>query len=237
MSKIVCNIPHSNTAVPDWAIKDIIIPHDELVNLIAFMTDKDIDKMWEFVPTNAKQLATVSRLIVDIERFRNDNDEEMSKKGMGLYYTHMPNGEPFRVRTAESYNHCLEIYDEYHAMLEKKVETALAEHDKCIIFDCHSFHDEMEYTDYDNKAFPDVCIGINGSITKEAEIVIKAFNSQGYVVKINEPFAGSLVPLKYLDDKRVNSIMIELNRRIYDGVNFYSIQEICKNIYNKLNAL
>ena len=234
VSKIVCNIPHSNTAIPDWAIKDIVFSPDELADLIAFMTDKDIDKLWEFVPNEDKQLATVSRLVVDVERFRNDADEEMAQKGMGLYYTLTPTGERFRIKNEKSYKHCLEIYDEYHATLAAKVEEKLADYDKCIIFDCHSFHDEMTYTGFDIKTFPDVCIGTNDYITNETKIIVDAFRSKGYTVKINEPFSGSLVPLKYINDNRVVSIMIELNRRIYNNTHFSAVQNICREIYAKL---
>ena len=48
-------------------------------------------------------------------------------------------------------------------------------------------------------------------------------------------FAGSLVPLKYLNDIRVKSVMIELNRRIYDNhCSFAMVQELCKRIYEEL---
>ena len=234
MDKVVLNIPHSSTIIPEWAVKDIMISNNELNLLASFMVDKDVDKLWEFVPTSNKQVATVSRLIVDIERYRNDADEAMAAKGMGLYYTHTPDGKQFRVRTEESYFRCLDIYDKYHAALEEKVSKSLAEHGKCIILDCHSFHDEMYYTGYDQIEFPDVCIGVNGDLMDEAKYIIDTFESEGYTVKVNEPFSGSLVPITYLNDTDVTSIMIELNRRIYDNASFDLIKNICKTIYDKL---
>ena len=42
MQKVVLNIPHSSTVIPEWAIKDITIPASELSLLVDFMTDKDI---------------------------------------------------------------------------------------------------------------------------------------------------------------------------------------------------
>ena len=105
---------------------------------------------------------------------------------------------------------------------------------KKVILDCHSFHDEMYYTGYDPSAFPDVCIGVNGNLTAEAKYIIDTFESEGYTVKVNEPFSGSLVPITYLNDTDVTSIMIELNRRIYDNTSFDLIKNICKTIYDKL---
>ena len=37
----------------------------------------------------------------------------------------------------------------------------------------------------------------------------------GYSVEINKPFSGSILPNQYMDDDRVSSIMIEVNRKIY----------------------
>lgn len=235
MQKVVLNIPHSSTFVPDWAAKDIIIPAPELSSLVDFMTDKDVDEIWGFVPDENKQVATVSRLVIDTERYRNDEEEAMSLKGMGLYYTHTPDGKQFRTRTEDTYVKCLGIYDEYHSSLEAKVTKCLDEHCKCILLDCHSFHDDMNYTGFHPSSFPDVCVGVNDVVSAEAQLVIDTFKSAGYTVKVNEPFAGSLVPLKYLNDTRVQSVMIELNRRIYDNNSFGSVQDICKEIYIELN--
>lgn len=233
MDKVILNIPHSSTNVPEWAVKDMLISAAELDLLLDFMTDKDVDKIWGFVPAESKQVATVSRLIVDTERYRNDADEPMSLKGMGLYYTHTPDGKMFRNRTQDAYAKCLSYYDEYHLSLATKVKKCVAEHGRCVILDCHSFHDGMNYTGFDPGTYPDVCIGVNGRVDAIAQFVIDVFRSAGYSVRINEPFSGSLVPLEYLNDNRVTSVMIELNRRIYDGDSFRSVQQICREIYEK----
>ena len=234
MKNVILNIPHASTIIPNWAQKDILIPSEELDELVNFMVDKDVDKMWEFVSKQNKVVANVSRIVVDTERFTDDSKEPMATKGMGMFYTHTPNGKLFRLRKEESYEKALDIYNSYHKELEEKVKNCLAKHGECIILDCHSFHDEMDYTDYQPKAFPDVCIGIDGDITPETGLIIDTFKYYGYSVKVNEPFAGSIVPLKYLNDNRVKSVMIELNRRIYDNNNFSKVQTICKEIYSKL---
>ena len=234
MEKVILNIPHSSTAIPKWACDDIIIPNDELDSLVRFMVDKDVDKLWGFVSDENKQVATVSRLIIDTERYRNDNDEAMALKGMGLYYTHTPNSKQFRTRSEDTYAKCLAIYDEYHSSLEAKVTQSLTEHGECIVLDCHSFHDEMNYTGYHPSSFPDVCIGVNNGVDAVSQFIIDTFKSAGYTVKVNEPFAGSIVPLKYLNDNRVQSVMIELNRRIYDNNSFDKVSGLCRKIYKCL---
>lgn len=102
------------------------------------------------------------------------------------------------------------------------------------MLDCHSFHDDMYYTDFPPASFPDICIGVNGMVGAEAQFIVDTFQSAGYSVKVNEPFSGALTPLKYLHDTRVISIMIELNRRIYDNPSFATVQNLCRKIYGYL---
>ena len=237
MDNVVLNLPHSGTVVPQWALGDMAIPGRELAAWIGFMVDKDVDRLWGFVPEENKQVTAVSRLVVDMERYRSDEDESMARKGMGLYYTHTPDGRPFRVRSEETYARCIALYDEYHRALEAKVTRCIAEHGGCILLDCHSFHDGMEYTGHPTSSFPDVCIGVNGGIGAEAQFVIDVFRAEGYTVKVNEPFAGSLVPLRYWNDPRVRSVMIELNRRVYDNDAFGRVSGLCRGIYEALRSL
>ena len=108
----------------------------------------------------------------------------------------------------------------------------------CYILDCHSFHDDMKYTGYNVDEFPDVCLGFNDVVPSDEIVWIKElFEKNGYTVEYNVPFAGSLVPLKYMGDDRVKSVMIELNRRIYynDDNDFKNIQSLCKMVYDYLD--
>ena len=177
MKNVILNVPHASTVIPKWALKDILIPSEELDELVHFMVDKDVDKMWEFVPKHNKVVASVSRIVVDTERFTDDSKEPMATKGMGMFYTHTPNGKLFRLRKEESYKKALDIYNSYHKELEEKVENCLAKHGECIILDCHSFHDEMDYTDYQRETFPDVCIGVNEDIITEAKLITDIFKN------------------------------------------------------------
>ena len=59
------------------------------------------------------------------------------------------------------------------------------------------------------------------------------FEQKGLSVAINEPFAGTMVPLKfYGKDRRVKSIMIEVNRKLYLEENFEK-----NNNFNSLEQL
>jgi N-formylglutamate deformylase len=48
------------------------------------------------------------------------------------------------------------------------------------------------------------------------DAIIAAAEGEGYSVAVDVPFAGALVPLSYYGkDRRVLSVMIEVNRRLY----------------------
>jgi len=233
MQNVVCNIPHAGMVVPDWALPDFCIALEEIHALADFMADKDVDKLYDFVPAENKNVATLSRIVLDMERFRNDEDEPMSRLGMGLFYTCDHLGNTIR-RKGASFERCLSVYDAYHAELEAKVMRCLAENGSCVVLDCHSFHDAMAYTGYEPEEFPDVCVGFNeAEAPEEAEWVRALFERNGYQVKMNMPFSGSLVPLRYFGDPRVKTIMIELNRRIYchSAEDFEKCRRLCKEVY------
>jgi N-formylglutamate amidohydrolase len=45
---------------------------------------------------------------------------------------------------------------------------------------------------------------------------VAAFQREGWSVDLNQPFAGALVPgSRYRQDRRVNAVMVEINRRLY----------------------
>ena len=64
----------------------------------------------------------------------------------------------------------------------------------------------------------DICIGTDPFHTPQAvrDAIIAAAEVDGYSVAVNAPFSGALVPLSsYRKDRRVLSVMIEVNRRLY----------------------
>lgn len=234
--QIICNIPHAGTDIPSWAIQDFVINEIELKRLTNRLVDISVDRLFSFVATDDKVVLNVSRIVVDMERYRDDNEEPMAKLGMGLFYEKDDVGNVIRHK-GTTYNKCLKLYDNYHAKLESKVTKSVEETGSCYIIDCHSFHDKMNYTGHDITEFPDVCLGINDDIPSKEVIWIKElFENNGYSVEYNIPFKGSIVPLKYLNDARVKSIMLELNRRIYcnNQDDFQKVQDLCREVCDYL---
>jgi N-formylglutamate amidohydrolase len=64
----------------------------------------------------------------------------------------------------------------------------------------------------------DICIGTDTFHTPSAirDAIVAAAEKEGYSVAVDAPFAGALVPLSsYQTDRRILSVMIEVNRRLY----------------------
>ena len=165
-------------------------------------------------------VAPVSRIICDTERFRNDEDEPMARIGMGVCYARTYDLKyPITWRKGHKEWVLENLYDVHHRNLELAVDRTLSEHGKVLILDCHSFSPvPLPYEPDQDPDRPDICIGTDPFHTPQ-ELIEKTqrfFKDKGFSVEINRPYSGTIVPLRHLNrDKRVNSLMIELNRGLY----------------------
>jgi N-formylglutamate amidohydrolase len=94
---IIVHVPHSAIHIPEDVRKGILLDDDELNRQLLLMTDRFTDEMIDAELTGVTVVHyPVSRLVADPERFRDDEDEIMAKKGMGAVYTHTMDGTRFR---------------------------------------------------------------------------------------------------------------------------------------------
>ena len=213
-SKLILHIPHSSTLIPD-AYRHIYIYPEELATLAPSSADLYTEDLYCYSATSVT--FPISRLICDVERFRNPEDEAMSKLGMWICYTHDQNGQRIANYDQHHVNEILtSYYDRHHARLTKATTAKLQAFNQALIVDCHSFPPALPY--YPSGALPDICLGLDEYHTpiKLIELCCHYLEAQGYIVAINHPFKGSLVPLTYYQkDKRVQSIMFEVSRTLY----------------------
>ncbi len=214
-ASIIFHIPHSSEYVPAALRKSFVAGLDE--NLRA-MTDRYTDELFD-LPVQ-KIVFPVSRLICDVERFRDDSAEEMSRCGMGVCYTHGYDGTLLRRFSEEEKELILRRwYDPHHAALADMTAKNLERFDECTIIDCHSFSAvPLPYEPDQTPDRPDVCIGTDEYHTPAElrERLTGAFRKRGYTVSVNSPYSGTMVPMRYYrKDSRVRSVMIEINRGLY----------------------
>ena len=195
----------------------------ELEQELLRMTDRYINDLFN-IPATHCHLNFVSRLVMDPERFRSDDQESMAEKGMGAVYTQTSAGMPLRRPNQRWREKILgKLYDPYHAKLTRKVDAILDKHKHCLIIDAHSFPSvalpyEQRSATENPEDRPDICLGydpfhINLSLLRRST---EYFAGTGLTVAHNDPFAGSIVPTRYYhQDGRVQSLMVEINRRLY----------------------
>jgi N-formylglutamate amidohydrolase len=218
----IIHIPHSSTKIPAAERESIVLTDDQLHEELVTMTDMFTDELFASGNEHARKIIfPVSRLIVDPERFLDDELEPMSVKGMGVVYTKTSRDTPLREGLTPEQRAILidRYYKPHHSQFTQDTANALDTNNYCLIIDCHSFPSVPLPFELDQSPDrPEICIGADEFHTPERlqQSLVSLFNNSGFTTAINRPFSGSIVPLKYFQsNSRVHSIMIEINRKLY----------------------
>lgn len=191
---MILHIPHSSTNTLGRKIEQFDINY-----LTDWYTD---DLFWH---ESADRLVfPYSRFICDVERFP-DEQEPMFKYGQGICYTRGTRENDIEVTDKEE---MMELYREHHRKFNVMTNQSLAYFPHVIIVDCHSFPS--------NEGDPDICIGTNPNTSKTLIDAVEAFiQKSDYGYAINRPYSGSIFPSRHTDNPNVDSIMIEVNKKLY----------------------
>ena len=206
MEKIF-HIPHSSTYIPTEYINEYSLSIQELKNEASIMCDFRTNEMIDGL------VFPYSRIFCDVERFNSDK-EIMNSVGMGVLYTKTQDQIILRKNPSKE---ILNFYKEHHKTFSNLIAEKL-KIDDVLIIDLHSYSKEpLEYELNKSMKRPEICIGINErfneKLIKELIYIINNFN---YTFAINEPFSGCIMPSEYIDNERVNGIMIEIRKDVYD---------------------
>jgi len=247
---ILAHIPHSSTYIPPEMKNNFLLSEDDLQKELLRMTDKYTDEIFSCVPKLGGILVkyNYSRLVLDPERFRDDTKEKMADKeiGMGVVYTKDSSGRNLREINGDERDLLLQnLYDPYHEEITGEVQELLNNSGKCLIIDGHSFPSiRLPYEKPQTTERPQICLGTDAFHTpKDLIVFIRSFfEEMNLKTEINKPFPGCYVPIKFLHkDKRVKSIMIEINRGLYmdentgeKKVSFTEIKSIIRKLMNQI---
>ena len=131
------HIPHASTVIPGnylASFRQAILPHE-----IEVMTDWFCDELFDC--GRDRIVFPISRLVCDVERFRDDKQEIMADIGMGVTYRCTSTLEHLRSITEDEKGEILsQYYDSHHEKFERAVEKKLRTFGYCLIIDCHSFY-------------------------------------------------------------------------------------------------
>ena len=185
------------------------------------MTDWFTDEIFGGLAGASDVVFPVSRLVVDPERFENDEQELMAGLGMGVVYERGASQAPLRHKLSISERQGLieDYYRPHHQALSDLTGKIIAEHGQCFILDGHSFPlVPLPFEVDQSLARPEICIGVDAYHTPASlrDAAVQLFEEAGFTTAINHPFAGAMVAQGfYQTDKRVVALMIEVRRDLY----------------------
>jgi N-formylglutamate deformylase len=220
MTSLLIHLPHDSTVIPAEARADFLLTDAELRGELLRLTDWHTHDLYaEGLAADDVVRAEVSRLVVDVERFADDRLERCAAVGMGATYVKASDGRPLRALSSSRRAELLErYYWPHHRRLDEAAAERIARFGRCVILDAHSFPTGPLPTQVDFSAPPEIGIGTQPGHTPPAlrELAEGFFRGRGFVVGVDVPFSGSIVPNRFIgQDAPVWSVMVEVRRDLY----------------------
>jgi len=207
MRKLVVHVPHASTYIPEDAWPEFLVAR-QLVEDEAFTSaDLDTDLMARQAWLGAEIVeAAVSRIVVDVERYDDDGQEEMAEVGRGAIYTH--DHRQVRIRKNLPQSRRAELLAAYYAphwsRLRKVAQGAT-------LVDLHTYPKEpWSIERHTGRARPEIDIGFTDGLASVEWIVALTdhFSAAGYEVGHNSPYSG------VIDAGARQAVMIEIRRDV-----------------------
>lgn len=245
-SCLIIHIPHSSLRLPKMFKSKCLLTKEQLKKENLILTDLYTNRFFNRTKYNIIRFK-YSRLFLDVEKFKDDKKEIMSKVGMGVIYTKTINKDKL-IGYDKKYKDFVisKYYDKYHDYIDKLVDKNLKKYNKCFILDFHSFSNLQvrELLGYNDTC--DICIGTDEFFSDKRinKFTYKYFKDLGYNVKFNFPYQGTYISSEAYKnkDRRVKSIMIEINKKIYvndkfklNNKKFYKLKKDMNNYVKILN--
>lgn len=207
---MLLHIPHSSIKMID----SVKVPNlDRNINLL---TDWYADELFDYPGERAEKFVfPYSRLVVDVERFKNDHMESVGKGY--LYKNDVDYNDIVRDNDIGD-----KMYNEYHYSLNTLVNQYFTLFPVLVIVDCHTFNDNPLPWDNLSGYRPDICLGIdlNHTPVDLYFTVLDYFANKGYIVGTNDPYSGTIIPSQSTDNENLFAIMIEINKKLYLNIEY-----------------
>lgn len=212
-AKIIMHFPHSSLEVPNsfWDDVEISEGHFRKINLL--MSDLHLLELFADWPYE-KVVAPYSRLYVDVEKYWDEEKEEMASFGMGAVYSKDLFGEKLHQRNPSFLLEAKAYYDEHQEKLSKACDLD----QDVLILDIHSFNRRMAEVKGSCPFLPDLCIGYNEDDSCPEELVKEVAiwaKEREISHRFNYPYAGAMYPNRTNGRNRIYSLMFEFNKRWY----------------------
>ncbi|MCR5134511.1 MAG: N-formylglutamate amidohydrolase, partial [Clostridiales bacterium] len=127
---LVVHVPHASVKMPEKWRDKILLDEELLRREVICMTDWYTDDLFGMELAQGPAVtgeaakpryvrAPYSRLVCDMERFRDPAQEGMTAKGMWICYEKTADGLPLKEADAAHIDEVLAVYDRHHAVLTK----------------------------------------------------------------------------------------------------------------------
>ena len=202
-SPLVISIPHSGTDIPqdiaplcnlgakrehtDWALQELVAPLSE-----------------------ATLAATVSRYIVDVNRFKPRAGKatqpiipRIDEVGHQLF-----NNYPSKQKQADWLER---YYTPYYRNLENLLNEKLEQHERVLLVDLHSYDDKLFRTS-------DIILGTRKKQTLSRDTLEKLqllFHEEGLSTQADNPFSGGTIIATFGKRPRIEAVQIEVPYSLY----------------------
>jgi N-formylglutamate amidohydrolase len=204
---LVVHVPHASTHIPDDLWADFLAPSEEVQAEALASADLHTDQMaYEAWPLAKIVESKVSRVAIDVERYDDDNKEEMAVVGRGVFYTHDHKG--IEIRKPLSTRRREELLDRYYRPYWQELKRQAA---GAVLIDLHTYPvDPWPIERHGHGTRPEIDIGYTKGLTLSEWVgsLSQHFREHGYVVGHNTPYAG------VIDAGVKAAVMIEIRRDI-----------------------
>jgi len=161
---LIIHVPHASDFIPPEYRDQFILSDADLADQHRKMVDHHVDKLMAMARDMGATLFVngVSRLVMDPERFLNEDQEPMATHGLGAVYTRTDDGRPLRrpdFSEAERLAVLDTLYHPYHQALNDLVDEFLERFGCCYIIDAHSYPALPNGYEDEKLARPNYCIG------------------------------------------------------------------------------
>jgi N-formylglutamate amidohydrolase len=228
MAQVLLHLPHASRYIPLAERGGLAVDDAEIERQHLALVDDRTDEL--FAPVEALNVhtvtAAVSRLVVDVERRREDSLEPAAALGMGAVYTRGVDNVLLRPSLVATERERLlkTWYDQHHQLLDQTVAGIRRSYTSCVLIDAHSYPLDRLPTELEGAVRPEICIGVDPDWSRGVEKVVERhFIQSGYTVALNQPYVGSMVP---------NIIRCEPQRNTAWNHSFHDQMAPCKGFFS-----
>lgn len=204
---LIIHVPHASMFIPDDVWSEFLVPRTQVEDEASASADLHTDEMARQAWPQAKIIqAQVSRIVVDVERYEDDSNEEMSAVGRGVFYTH--DRHHIKIRECLPKRRREDLLTRYYRSHWQELRAQAA---GAILIDLHTY--PVEPWPIERNAVgarPEIDIGFTEGLTPLSWVaaLTEHFRLHGYEVGHNSPYVG------VIDAGAKSAVMIEIRRDV-----------------------